>query len=99
MNYRNEISERLSAWRRGVLLAILAGTFALLGTSCHEGREGDRCNPIQAANLEDECNDGLTCQTPSTCVESYCCPKDPSTSSNPFCNGMMCPAPADAGSP
>ena len=74
------------------LCALLVGV-ALVSVACHEGAEGDRCNPAAAANGEDECNSGLTCQQPFTCAENYCCPADLSSSTNPFCNGMMCPAP------
>jgi hypothetical protein len=82
---------------RVVALAFTVVGLIALGGGCNQGHEGDRCNPVSAANGEDECDNGLTCQTPSTCVESYCCPKDPSMSKNPFCNGMMCPAPPDGG--
>jgi hypothetical protein len=62
---------------------------ALALPACDQGRQGDRCNPelIQdssAANginggayNEDECNSGLTCQMPPTCVISVCCPTSP----------------------
>jgi len=81
--------------RAGLLAAVAVGFFTL-GVACNDGREGDRCNPVAAANGEDECGGGLTCQTPSTCVESYCCPADPTKSTNPYCNGQSCPVP-DAG--
>jgi len=76
---------------------LLAGALALLGYGCDGGREGERCNP----NLShDECDDGLTCVRPSTCVENYCCPSSPSSSSNPYCNGAACPpASTDAAPP
>lgn len=102
---RNEMTNRVSSnrnlsWWIGVALLALVGVFFIfMGMACNEGREGDRCNPVSAANGEDECGSGLSCQMPSTCVENYCCPKDPSTSTNGYCNGMLCPAPADAGSP
>jgi hypothetical protein len=81
---------------KAVYLSLVATLFFALGFACNEGGEGDRCNPAAAANGEDECGSGLSCQTPSTCVESYCCPKDPSGSKNPYCNGMACPQ-SDAG--
>jgi hypothetical protein len=37
----------------------------------------------------------LSCQQIGSCGESYCCPADPSKSSNPYCNGAGfdgCPA-------
>ena len=73
-----------------VLVAFLCGV-ASLG-ACDGGNEGDRCNPDLSHN---DCGAGLTCVTPSTCVENYCCPADPSTSSNNYCNGKSCPS-ADA---
>ncbi len=77
-----------------VLLALLSlGLFAI---GCHEGAEGDRCNPALPP-AQDECNSGLTCQVPSTCVEAYCCPAPTSSSSNGYCNGMLCPPAPDAG--
>ena len=82
---------------RVVSLAALLVGIALVGTACKQGEEGDRCNPVAAANGEDECNSGLSCQMPSTCVENYCCPADPTKSTNPYCNGMLCPPAMDAG--
>ena len=80
---------------------ILIGSFILtaalvflVGNGCDGGREGERCNPNLSHN---DCDDGLTCGQPSTCVESYCCPTT-GTSNNPFCNGAACPPAADAGS-
>ena len=67
------------------LLGVLA-----FGNGCDGGREGERCNPNLSHN---ECDDGLTCIQPSTCVENYCCPANPSASTSPFCNGQGCPAP------
>jgi hypothetical protein len=90
----------MSGFGRIALLAAFVATSLAFGAACNEGREGDRCNPIAAANLEDECGSGLTCQTLSACMESYCCPQDPTKSSNGYCNGALwCaqPAPPDAG--
>jgi len=84
--------------RKFVLLNILLllMSLALFGVGCHEGAEGDRCNPDLIPS-QSECNSGLTCQVPSTCVEAYCCPMQLSSSSNGYCNGTLCPAPPDAG--
>jgi hypothetical protein len=73
--------------------ALVAFTIVAVGNGCDGGREGDRCNPDLSHN---DCNDGLTCQQPSSCAESYCCPNPASASSNPFCNGRACPASLDA---
>ncbi len=82
--------------KRTVLLILaIAGAIALL-PACDGGREGDRCNP----NLShDDCSDGLSCITPATCVENYCCPSNPTKSTSQYCNGSGCPrpAPTDAG--
>jgi hypothetical protein len=86
---------------RYILLVLSVTALITLLPACDGGREGDRCNPNLSHN---DCNDGLLCTTPSSCAESYCCPSDPSKSSNPYCNGKGCPAPAtttpeaDAGS-
>ena len=79
---------------RLVVLACVAAALALL--ACKGGEEGDRCNPKLS---HDECNTGLSCQQPGTCVESYCCPANLSSSTNPFCHGDLCPPPLDAGAP
>ena len=80
------------------LFALASVALFLLVIACDGGREGDRCIPELSHN---DCNSGLICTIPSTCAEAYCCPPDPSTSSNPYCNGMGCPAAAtvDAGEP
>ena len=70
---------------------VLGAALVLFGNGCDGGREGDRCNPNLSHN---DCNDGLSCVQPSTCVENYCCPTNGS-SSDPYCNGSACP-PADA---
>ena len=77
---------RLLAKSGGALL--LFAMLALTGLGCDGGREGDRCNPLLSHS---DCNDGLSCQQPATCAESYCCPASSSSSSNPFCNGQGCP--------
>lgn len=81
---------------KAVYLGLIGAFFFALGFACNEGREGDRCNPAAAANGEDECGSGLSCQQPSSCAENYCCPKNPNDSKNPYCNGAACPQP-DAG--
>jgi hypothetical protein len=87
------------------LLPFLATTFVALSMSaCDGGSEGDRCNPDRSS---DECNSGLTCMTPATCVISVCCPdKGPYTDPQCACNanpaGCPCtvasaePSPSDA---
>jgi hypothetical protein len=75
-------------------LAVVGSLLLAMAGGCVGGNEGDRCNPDLSHN---DCNAGLTCQQPSTCVENYCCPDDPSTSTNPYCNGTLCPAVDDAG--
>jgi hypothetical protein len=65
-------------------LSGLAASLVLAVLACNQGSEGDRCNPITAANGHDECGSGLQCTTPTNCPESYCCPSD-GKSSNPFC--------------
>jgi hypothetical protein len=82
-----------SAANRIASLIVFACAVALLGSACDGGNEGDRCNPDLSHN---DCGAGLTCQTPSTCVENYCCPADPSTSTNDYCNGKSCPPGPDA---
>ncbi len=81
---------------RFVLLVLATASVTAL-TACDEGNEGDRCNPDLS---HDECNSGLVCSGPGTsqplaCVENYCCPTPASDSTNPYCNGKGCPAPAD----
>jgi hypothetical protein len=65
-------------------LSGLAASLVLVVLACNQGSEGDRCNPISAANGHDECGGGLKCTTPPNCPESYCCPAD-GKSSNAFC--------------
>lgn len=91
-NHVNSAVNRIAAIAAFVCLAAF---FA----ACDGGNEGDRCNPDLS---HDDCSAGLTCQTPSTCVENYCCPSDPSKSTDDYCNGKNCPpadddASADAG--
>jgi hypothetical protein len=84
--------------RKFVLMNVLLllVSLALFAVGCHDGAEGDRCNPDLIPS-QSECNSGLTCQVPSTCVEAYCCPMQLSSSSNGYCNGTLCPMPPDAG--
>ena len=67
---------RLIPWSKLRLLsgALLAAASLL---ACEQGSEGDRCNPGRAANGSDECNSGLSCVTPTSCVISVCCPAAP----------------------
>lgn len=85
--------------KRTILLVLAVTGFIALLPACDGGREGDRCNASLSHN---DCNDGLVCITPSTCVETYCCPSDPTKSTSQYCNGSSCPHPAaattDAGS-
>lgn len=92
------MKSKIGVTRKFVLVNVLLllVSLALFAVGCHQAAEGDRCNPDLIPS-SDECNSGLTCQTPSTCVESYCCPTPASGSSNGYCNGMLCPPPADAG--
>jgi hypothetical protein len=101
---KSSIRNRKALLRRvGAALLACAAMTPFAG-GCDGGREGDRC--VLALNAatgsgyrsSEECGAGLTCQTPATCVESYCCPADPTKSSNPYCNGTGCPAP-EAGAP
>jgi hypothetical protein len=84
------MSRKFGLW--GVLLASL--TLGLFAVGCHDGAEGDRCNP-DLVPLSSDCNSGLTCQVPGTsaCVEAFCCPTPASSSSNGNCNGIACPLP------
>jgi hypothetical protein len=68
-------------------LSGLAASLVLAALACNQGSEGDRCNPITAANGHDECaGGGLTCRNDIPgCPEAYCCPSDLSKSSSPFC--------------
>ena len=78
--------------RVAACFVVVAGLLTL-GSGCDGGREGERCNPLLS---HDECGGGLSCQQPSTCAESYCCPRMSTSSDSPYCNGTGCPAP-DAG--
>ncbi len=73
------------------LFFCISAALLALGNGCDGGSEGDRCNPLLS---HDECGGApLSCQQPATCVESYCCPNPASASTNPYCNGTLCPAP------
>lgn len=84
---------KASTFRNAAALLLVAAGLLVLGNGCDGGREGERCNPLLS---HDECDNGLSCQRPSTCAENYCCPDPASSSSNPYCNGAACPA-ADGG--
>ena len=92
MKSRNRMSRKFG-FLNVLIISLSLGLFAF---GCHEGHEGERCNPDLPPD-QDECNSGLTCQIPSTCVEAYCCPTPASSSSNGYCNGLLCPAALDAG--
>ncbi len=70
--------------KRLVSLGLAAGCLTALFVACAGSgvTEGDRCNPALSHN---ECDDGLSCVTPTDCAESYCCPTS-GTSSQPNCN-------------
>ena len=85
---------KASTFRNTAALLLVAAGLLVLGNGCDGGREGERCNPLLS---HDECDNGLSCQRPSTCAENYCCPEPASSSSNPFCNGAACPAPDGGG--
>jgi len=92
-------ANRKSLLTRILTLAVVAAGLAVLGSGCDGGREGDRCVPTSLRS-SDECGSGLSCQQIGSCGESYCCPADPSKSSNAYCNGAAfdgCPTP-EAGS-
>jgi len=57
------------------MLASLVALAALAAAGCEQGAEGDRCN----IDLVDstECNSGLGCVVPSSCVVAVCCPLAP----------------------
>jgi len=79
-----------------VLFGFVACGLAYFSNGCDiRPKEGDSCNALIS---HDECSDGLTCQTIGSCTTTYCCPANPSSSSNEFCNGTSCPPlPPDAG--
>src|SRR5258706_716582 len=89
-------SRRFLAARLRSALGAMALLVSIVAVGCKGGSEGDRCNPILS---HDECGgDTLVCSGPSTsnplpgtCVENYCCPKDPSKSTDPHCNGPDSP--------
>ncbi len=57
-------------------LSLAAGLLAASTLlACEQGAEGDRCNPDLVDTTE--CNSGLSCVTPSSCVISVCCPSAP----------------------
>jgi hypothetical protein len=84
--------EMVPSWMRPTLVLWITALLSCSVLGCAEGGEGDRCNPLLS---HDECGgQALVCSGPSTpyplpgaCVENYCCPKDPSKSSSPSCNG------------
>ena len=75
---RRAVRSRAVTYVAALLLA--AAAVLAVGDGCDGGREGERCNPSLSHN---DCDNGLTCQQPGTCVESYCCPDLPTSSSSP----------------
>jgi hypothetical protein len=61
----------ISLWVSATLALFAAASLL----ACEQGAEGDRCNP-DLVNTS-ECNSGLSCVTPSSCVVSVCCPSTP----------------------
>ncbi len=69
---------------------VTAGLAALLLAGCGRGPEGSVCEQTGDGGAANECASGLTCQMPSGCSVSYCCPTPASRSSNGNCNGSAC---------
>lgn len=69
---------------RILMIFLFSAGICISVPACNQAAEGDRCNPARAANGEDECGAGLSCQQPMNCPENYCCPKT-GNSSNPYC--------------
>ncbi len=76
------------AWLSALAVVAIGVTAALSLPACQQGAQGDRCNPglietnaatspSGAAYNADECNSGLTCTVPPTCVIAVCCPAQP----------------------
>jgi len=78
-----------STWLTFIACAC-AALFALPG--CQQGNEGDRCNAALDSVGSDECNSGLTCQQPASCVITVCCPSAPPYS-DPQCACFAHPGP------
>ena len=74
--------------RFATFLVAAVGACALCG--CNQGGVGQICRQAGDAGTESPCNEGLTCQTPRGCVDSYCCPTPASMSANANCNGTTC---------
>jgi hypothetical protein len=70
-------------------LAVAFATSAAGLLGCEQGAEGDRCNPDLAFTTE--CNSGLSCVVPSSCVIAVCCPSSPPYS-DPQCECFAHPA-------
>ncbi len=67
-----------------------AALFVIALPACEQGEEGDRCNPDLVDSTE--CNSGLTCQQPASCVITVCCPAAPPYS-DPQCACFAHPGP------
>jgi hypothetical protein len=74
---------------------VVAAFVAIVAACLQGGHEGDRCNPDLS---HDECNDGLSCQQPKSCDESYCCPANLAASKSSSCRSDPDACPLDAGS-
>jgi hypothetical protein len=74
---------------------MIVGALTAASAGCEQGAEGDRCN-IDLVD-SDECNSGLACVVPSSCVIAVCCPSSPPYS-DPQCecfanpHGVACKA-------
>ncbi len=96
--------DAVQLWFPRAAALALAATAGL--AACHQGAQGDRCNPALvetsaatspsgAAYNEDECNSGLACTVPPTCVIAVCCPAQPPYS-DPNCECLAHPGAACA---
>ncbi len=73
----------------GFVTCLALAFSSVFAGGCNVGpKEGDSCNGLVQ---EDECIENTTCQTIGSCSQTYCCPSDPSTSTDPHCNGALCP--------
>jgi hypothetical protein len=69
-------------------MRLLAAAAILTLLGCEQGAQGDRCNPDLVDS--DECNSGLTCVQPPSCVVNVCCPTSPPYS-DPQCECIANP--------
>jgi len=54
---------------------VLVAALSAAAVGCEQGAEGNRCN-IDLVDTT-ECNSGLTCVVPPSCVVAVCCPSAP----------------------